>query len=105
MRFIPGPELLDSPVGRELPGWNPDAMAVRTDAPPTTCDVAILGGGVAGVTLAVQLWHAGLLDGTVLLERGPTLVGQFFDRLHGLRQRVLRRPLRAPRRGRGASRL
>ncbi|MET9293139.1 NAD(P)-binding domain-containing protein [Streptomyces sp. NPDC003077] len=90
--FIPAPELLDSPRGRRLVGATPSALMVpeRPELPPTASAV-IVGGGLAALSLAARLWHDGIRD-YLILERGPRLGGQFFERTASVGQMILRSP-------------
>lgn len=90
-RFVPSPELLNSPRGRPLVG--------RTRLPPYTgrahpehAPILIIGAGIAGVSLAVQLWHAKLFGATTIVDPYPQPLRRFFSRVESLEQRVLRSP-------------
>lgn len=87
--FLPEPHLLDSPRGRPWPG--PPPGTVRTDRPPATADVVVVGAGPAGLAVASALWHREVRD-VVLLDRDGRSCGRFLDRVGVLRQRVLRSP-------------
>ncbi|MGQ0841201.1 FAD/NAD(P)-binding protein [Actinokineospora sp.] len=87
--FLPEPHLLDSPRGRDWPP--PMGTAVPVAGPPARADVVIVGAGPAGLAVASALWHLDVRD-VVLLDRADRPCGRFFDRVDGLRQRVLRSP-------------
>jgi NADPH-dependent 2,4-dienoyl-CoA reductase/sulfur reductase-like enzyme len=89
--FIPEPHLLDSPRGRPWPAYPVPHAGIRTDEPPSTTDVVIVGAGPAGLAVASALWHLGVHD-VVLLDRADRPCARFFDRIDVLRQRVLRSP-------------
>jgi hypothetical protein len=89
-RFLPDPVLLESPRGRDWPA-EPGARPFRTDRPPASAEVVIVGAGPAGLAVAAALWHAGVED-VVLLDAADRPCGRFFDRVDVLRQRVLRSP-------------
>ena len=88
--FVPEPHLLDSPRGRDWPR-PATTPRIRTDEPPGTADVVIVGAGPAGLAVASALWHLGVRD-VVILDRWARPCGRFFDRIDVLRQRVLRSP-------------
>jgi len=88
--FVPDPVLLTSPRGRPWP-------RLSTPEPPPSgplpahADVAIVGAGPAGLSIAGALWHLGVRE-VVLLDRDTRPCGRFLDRVDVLRQRVLRSP-------------
>jgi len=88
--FVPGPQLLESPRRRPWP-LLPAAAAGRSDSPPRTADVVVVGAGPAGLAVASALWHHGVQD-VVLVDRAGRPCGRFFGRIDLLRQRVLRSP-------------
>ncbi|MFG1796484.1 FAD-dependent oxidoreductase [Nocardia sp. NPDC049149] len=87
--FVPSPEVLESPRGRDLIGRA--RPAPRVDALPTHADVVLVGGGLAALGMAATLWHAGVGD-IVIVDRGGGIGGRFFRRADILRQRTLRSP-------------
>ncbi|QTT76387.1 NAD(P)-binding domain-containing protein [Streptomyces mobaraensis NBRC 13819 = DSM 40847] len=89
--FFPAPEVLDSPRGRQFTGTIRQALAIPRTALPPKASVVIIGGGLAALTLAAQLWHHGIRD-FLLLEREPRLTGRFFTRVDNVGQLVLRSP-------------
>lgn len=91
--FVPSPRLLDSPTGRYLFGDVPDALKIDNSlALPDSCEIVIIGGGIAGIALAVRFWHLGLLAETILIEQAPALVAPLFAQMDALKQRVMRSP-------------
>jgi cation diffusion facilitator CzcD-associated flavoprotein CzcO len=62
---------------------------VRTDDPPATADVVIVGAGLAGLAVASALWHLGVPD-VVLLDRTGRPASRFFERVDTLGQHVMR---------------
>lgn len=89
--FMPGPELLESPRGRDLTWGHQPRSVGRTDKLPQRVDVAVVGGGLAAIVLAATLWHAGVQD-VVIIDRDGQLGGRFLRRADILGQRVLRSP-------------
>lgn len=89
--FIPEPHLLFSPRGRDWPVSSEHTANIRSDRPPGSADVVIVGAGLAGLAVASALWHLGV-DDIVLLDQGDRPCGRFFDRVDVLKQRVLRSP-------------
>ncbi|HEX3591575.1 MAG TPA: FAD/NAD(P)-binding protein [Pseudonocardiaceae bacterium] len=89
--FVPPPQLLDSPRGRQWPAYPGPPRTIRVDAPPARPDVVIVGAGPAGLAVASALWHRGAHDVALLDRTGPPCA-RFFDRIDGLDQRVLRSP-------------
>ncbi|WP_433546050.1 FAD/NAD(P)-binding protein [Streptomyces sp. CA-294286] len=87
--FLPPPELLTSPRGRNL--TKRFRRAARVDELPSRADVVLIGGGLAALNLAATLWHAGVGD-IVIVDREGRLGGRFFRRADTLRQRTLRSP-------------
>jgi hypothetical protein len=89
--FVPQPNLLDSPRGRDWPRL-PEATAPgRRPQPPGTADVVIVGAGPAGLAVASALWHRGITD-VALLDRETRPCQRFFRRIDTLHQRILRSP-------------
>jgi glycine/D-amino acid oxidase-like deaminating enzyme len=89
--FIPGPELLSSPVGRELPA----VVAGRRPMTPVPkrCRIVVVGAGPAGITVASHLWHAmGGLDDVVILDDQADPMARFRRRATRLGLPVLRSP-------------
>jgi 2-polyprenyl-6-methoxyphenol hydroxylase-like FAD-dependent oxidoreductase len=89
--FVPEPHLLESERGRRWPRYPGPVPGSRVDRPPRRPDVAIVGAGPAGLSVASALWHLGVHD-VVLLDRTGPPCRRFFDRIDGLDQRVLRSP-------------
>jgi flavin-dependent dehydrogenase len=89
--FVPEPHLLESARGRHWPQYPGPAPSTRVDRLPERPDVAIIGAGPAGLSVASALWHLGVHD-VVLLDRSGPPGRRFFDRIDGLGQRVLRSP-------------
>ncbi|MEU0452118.1 NAD(P)-binding domain-containing protein [Streptomyces sp. NPDC006129] len=87
--FLPSPEVLESPRGRDL---TPGTRALpRTDALPARAEVVLVGGGLAALSMAGTLWHAGVGD-IVIVDREGRIGGRFFRRADTLGQRTLRSP-------------
>ncbi|MET7808694.1 NAD(P)-binding domain-containing protein [Micromonospora chersina] len=86
--FLPPPDFLDSPRGRRFAA---PPQQYRTDALPDEAAVVIVGGGLAAISVAGTLWHAGVRD-FVIVDRAGRLGGQFLRRADILGQRVLRSP-------------
>jgi hypothetical protein len=89
--FVPEPHLLESERGRRWPRYPGPVPSTRVDRLPDSPDVAIVGAGPAGLSVASALWHLGVHD-VVLLDRTGPPCRRFFDRIDGLEQRVLRSP-------------
>ncbi|MFJ6672842.1 FAD/NAD(P)-binding protein [Actinosynnema sp. NPDC091369] len=89
--FLPPPEVIGSPRGRDLTGRGRSRPRPRTDALPARADVVLVGGGLAALGLAATLWHAGVGD-VVVVDREGRLGGRFFRRADVLGQRTLRSP-------------
>ncbi|WP_063787247.1 NAD(P)-binding domain-containing protein [Streptomyces sp. NBRC 110028] len=89
--FLPAPEILDSPRGRRFTDAAPQALTIPGTPLPAEAPVVIIGGGLAALTLAAQLWHHDIRD-YLILEREPKLTGRFFTRVDNVSQRVLRSP-------------
>ena len=71
----------------------PDALKIDNSlALPDSCGIVIIGGGIAGIALAIRLWHLGLLSETILIEQASALVDPLFARMDALKQRVMRSP-------------
>ncbi|WP_327710103.1 NAD(P)-binding domain-containing protein [Streptomyces sp. NBC_00464] len=87
--FLPPPELLQSPRGRGF--TRRPRTAARVDSLPARADVVLVGGGLAALSLAGALWHAGVGD-IVIVDREGRLGGQFLRRADTLGQRTLRSP-------------
>ncbi|HEV7712224.1 MAG TPA: NAD(P)-binding protein, partial [Asanoa sp.] len=90
-RFLPHPDLLDSPRHRDWPRYPAPRVPDRAGAPPQAADVVIVGAGPAGLAVAAALWHLGVHD-VVLVDRDGRPAGRFLDRIDRLDQRVLRSP-------------
>lgn len=91
-RFVPPPELLDSPLGREFDAPQAARCWPRSDPAPTRARVVIVGGGLAAISLAGHLWHATGLSDVVILDPGEVPGSRFLGRTRRLRQPVLRSP-------------
>ncbi|MFV2084760.1 FAD/NAD(P)-binding protein [Micromonospora sp. LOL_021] len=89
--FLPPPDFLDSPRGRDLLRPARSRAPGRTDTLPDRASVAVVGGGLAAIALAGTLWHAGVTD-VVIVDRQGRLGGRFLARADLLGQRVLRSP-------------
>jgi cation diffusion facilitator CzcD-associated flavoprotein CzcO len=89
--FVPGPQLLESPRGREWPTISLSGNDFARGEAPGTAAVVIVGAGPAGLAVASALWHRGVRD-VVLLDSAERPCGRFFDRIDLLEQRVLRSP-------------
>ncbi|MGH3880139.1 MAG: FAD-dependent oxidoreductase [Actinophytocola sp.] len=90
-RFLPHPDLLDSPRHRDWPAYPGRPLPDRAGGPPESADVVIVGAGPAGLAVAAALWHLGVPD-VVLVDRVGRPAGRFHDRVDLLDQRVLRSP-------------
>jgi cation diffusion facilitator CzcD-associated flavoprotein CzcO len=90
-RFLPHPDLLDSPRHRDWPSYPAPRLPERAGGPPETADVVVVGAGPAGLAVAAALWHLGVHD-VVLVDRDGRPAGRFLDRIDQLDQRVLRSP-------------
>jgi glycine/D-amino acid oxidase-like deaminating enzyme len=87
------PELLNSPTGRNFSFSSQSAILTRKDDPPAYIDLAIIGGGPLGVSLACHLWHSPRLRKRIaILDSGLVLLQPFLRRMSLLRQRVMRSP-------------
>ena len=85
------PELLESPVGRHFAVDGPMAMKTQTSAPPEEVDIAIVGGGIIGCGLAVQLRSSRNLGRRfILLDSQPHLVERYFKAMKATGQKVMR---------------
>lgn len=91
-RFVPPPELLDSPYGRELDAPPAARRRPATGPVPARARVVVVGAGLAAIALASHLWHEVGLGGVVLLDRAEHPGHRFLARTGQLRQRVLRSP-------------
>jgi hypothetical protein len=91
-RFVPPPELLDSPVDRPFDRPDDDWLATADGPVPTRARLVVVGGGPAAMAVLSQLWHDGGLAGVVVLDAHGRPAGRFLDRVRRLRQRVLRSP-------------
>lgn len=89
--FIPGPELLGSPRGRRLPGWDAASLLLANRSLDDETDVLVAGAGPAGLAAVTALWHLGVRD-VVVLDPSGRICGTFFDRVNALSQSVLRSP-------------
>lgn len=92
MTFVPGPELMDSPLDRPLPFDHRDSLRIKPGPLPNEPPLVIVGGGVAGLTLATHLAHADSCPEFALVEHQPELVLTIRRRLRALEQAVLRSP-------------
>ncbi len=90
-RFLPHPELLDSPRHRDWPPYPAAGLPAPSGAPPESADVAIVGAGPAGLAVAAALWHLDVRD-IVIIDRDGRPAGRFLGRIDRLDQRVLRSP-------------
>ncbi|MGH3760485.1 FAD/NAD(P)-binding protein [Actinophytocola sp.] len=90
-RFLPDPDLLDSPRHRAWPRHPERPLPDRAGVPPEAADVVIVGAGPAGLAVAAALWHLGVHD-VVVVDRDGRPAGRFLDRVDRLDQRVLRSP-------------
>jgi len=87
--FIPAPELLLSPRGRIIDGRSDYDLDADGISLPKSCDIAIIGSGLAGIALATHLWHAGRRV-FVLIDPFLRPAAQFFQRVDALQQTVMR---------------
>ena len=91
-RFLPHPDLLDSPRHRHWPDYPGRSVAPPAIAElPGTADVVVVGAGPAGLAVAAALWHLGVHD-VVIVDRDGRPAGRFLDRIDRIGQRVLRSP-------------
>lgn len=90
-KFVPHPDLLDSPRHRDWPRYPAPTLPDRPALPPVRADVVIVGAGPAGLAVAAALWHVGVHD-IVILDRDGEPAGRFLHRIDRLGQRVLRSP-------------
>ncbi|HEY0449915.1 FAD-dependent oxidoreductase [Actinophytocola sp.] len=90
-RFLPHPQLLDSPRHRDWPRYPAPQLPDRPRLPPSGADIVIVGAGPAGLAVAAALWHVGVHD-VVIIDRDGEPAARFLDRVDRLGQRVLRSP-------------
>ena len=91
LNFIPAPELLLSPVGRAVDGACVNDLEFRRTRLPGTRDILIVGAGLAAMTAATHLWHAGRRD-IVIVDPHDRLAARFLRRVDAIQQSVLRSP-------------
>lgn len=66
---------------------------MRTDPPPESVDLAIIGGGMIGCAIACQAWHSSVLrNRMIILDPRAYLVQKLFETMQENGQRVMRSP-------------
>jgi Pyridine nucleotide-disulphide oxidoreductase len=87
------PTVLNCPRGRQFGLVTPSDLQLREDDPPMQIDIAICGAGLIGCGIACHLQHDPVLRNRfVMFDRQKNLVGQFFERMQYVDQRVMRSP-------------
>lgn len=89
--FVPPSELLESPRGRDfgVPDWGALGGIADVHSAKVT-DVCIVGGGLAAVMLASELWHAGV--DFIIVDPHEVLTARIRRQMRVSRQRVMRSP-------------
>lgn len=95
MRFIPDPELLDSPRGRSALTASPH---LNYSAPQISgthqTKVLVIGAGLAGISMLAQLHHTDpeTFEDTMVIDPHGAFARRFLDRTGAINQKTLRSP-------------